>query len=205
MDALDKLFDLSLELSTHSYSRSLRHPFFSTNQDHKHIKRPFEEVVEPVNVPKKEIKLYLENDALVEVNDLLRKTSAPGSLTLHFVAFKRIVSMWMVVKRWILIPQKVFLDIKHGRSKLEALFPPFFDHACLVYPHLTCLTEITKICDLSNLEAYITCKKLKRKFIFHAGPANSGKTFQALQSFRKHKTPYIAALFVCWLMKFTTL
>ncbi|KAI1707733.1 ATP-dependent RNA helicase SUV3 like protein, mitochondrial [Ditylenchus destructor] len=81
---------------------------------------------------------------------------------------------------------KIFVEIKDKVHPVESLFPVFFEHACKVYPHLECYADLKSICDLTRPELwYPQARQMKRKFIFHAGPANSGKTYDALQRFKQ--------------------
>ncbi|KAI1709611.1 ATP-dependent RNA helicase SUV3 like protein, mitochondrial [Ditylenchus destructor] len=81
---------------------------------------------------------------------------------------------------------KIFVEIKDKVHPIDSLFPAFFAHACKVYPHLECYADLKSICDLTSPEKwYPQARKIKRKFIYHAGPANSGKTYDALQRFKE--------------------
>ncbi|KAI1709610.1 ATP-dependent RNA helicase SUV3 like protein, mitochondrial [Ditylenchus destructor] len=81
---------------------------------------------------------------------------------------------------------KIFVEIKDKVHPIDSLFPAFFEHACKVYPHLEYYADLKSICDLTSPELwYPQARKIKRKFIFHAGPANSGKTYDALQRFKE--------------------
>lgn len=54
----------------------------------------------------------------------------------------------------------------------------------MVFPHLECLDELKKISDLRMPHAwYPEARAVKRKVIFHSGPTNSGKTYNALKAF----------------------
>ena len=54
----------------------------------------------------------------------------------------------------------------------------------MVFPHLECLDELKKISDLRMPHAwYPEARALKRRIIFHSGPTNSGKTYNALKAF----------------------
>lgn len=75
-------------------------------------------------------------------------------------------------------------DIVKGSCHVDDLFPFFLNHARIVFPHLECIEELKKISD-SRLPHnwYPEARAMERKIIFHSGPTNSGKTYNALQSF----------------------
>lgn len=62
-------------------------------------------------------------------------------------------------------------------------------HANQVYPHLECLDDLRKISDLRLPHNwYPEARQRTRSIKFHAGPTNSGKTYQALKSFMSAET-----------------
>lgn len=75
-------------------------------------------------------------------------------------------------------------DIIRGGSHVDDLFPFFLEHARLVFPHLECVEELKKISD-SRLPHnwYPEARTMQRKIVYHAGPTNSGKTYNALKRF----------------------
>lgn len=75
-------------------------------------------------------------------------------------------------------------DIINGASHSDDLFPYFLNHAREIFPHLNCMNDLKKISDLTNPALWYPQARSKiRKIIFHAGPTNSGKTYQAMQRF----------------------
>ncbi|KFD59036.1 hypothetical protein M514_00199 [Trichuris suis] len=80
-------------------------------------------------------------------------------------------------------------DILQSSRHVDDLFPLFLKHARQVFPHLECLEELQKISDLRLPQHwYPEARSLQRRFIFHAGPTNSGKTHQALTCFMSAQT-----------------
>ena len=58
-----------------------------------------------------------------------------------------------------------------------------------MFPHLDCLDELKQISDLTNPPNwYPEAREINRKFIYHAGPTNSGKTYHALERFASAKS-----------------
>lgn len=83
----------------------------------------------------------------------------------------------------------VLNDIIEGKLHVDELFSYFIKHCKEMFPHLNCLDELKKISDLRlPIYWYPDARKLDRKIIFHSGPTNSGKTYNALQSFMKAET-----------------
>uniref|UniRef100_A0A0N5AMU9 ATP-dependent RNA helicase SUV3 homolog, mitochondrial n=1 Tax=Syphacia muris TaxID=451379 RepID=A0A0N5AMU9_9BILA len=69
---------------------------------------------------------------------------------------------------------------------VDTLFPFFLTHARKVFPHLVCIEDLRMISNLTQPHNwYSEARKLFRKVVFHAGPTNSGKTYQAVQQFLK--------------------
>nr|CAG4640662.1 EOG090X01V1 [Eulimnadia texana] len=80
-------------------------------------------------------------------------------------------------------------DILAGAAHVDSLVPFFLQHARQVFPHLECLDDLKKISDLRTpANWYPEARALTRKIIFHSGPTNSGKTFQALERFFTSKS-----------------
>lgn len=77
-------------------------------------------------------------------------------------------------------------DIVHNGHSVDTLFPFFLTHARKVFPHLVCIEDLRMISNLTQPHNwYSEARKLFRKVVFHAGPTNSGKTYQAVQQFLK--------------------
>lgn len=85
------------------------------------------------------------------------------------------------------LPTELYIkiyDIVNGAAHSDDLFPYFLKHARAIYPHLDCMTDLKKISDLSNPATwYPEARAHSRRIIFHGGPTNSGKTYQAMQRF----------------------
>jgi len=83
----------------------------------------------------------------------------------------------------------VLSDILQGSGNVDDIFPYFLQHCYEIFPHLACMDDLKKISDL-RLPAnwYPEARSLERKFIFHAGPTNSGKTYQAMERFINAKS-----------------
>lgn len=85
------------------------------------------------------------------------------------------------------LPAELYIklyDIIKGSAHPDDLFPYFLNHAREIFPHLDCMNDLKKISDLTNPASwYPEARRKARKIIFHAGPTNSGKTYQAMQRF----------------------
>ncbi|XP_017488931.1 PREDICTED: ATP-dependent RNA helicase SUPV3L1, mitochondrial-like [Rhagoletis zephyria] len=80
-------------------------------------------------------------------------------------------------------------DIVHAKGHVDDLFPSFLKHAKQIYPHIDCLDDLKKISDLRlPPNWYPQARTLTRRFVFHCGPTNSGKTHQALERFISAKS-----------------
>ncbi|KAI8737937.1 ATP-dependent RNA helicase SUPV3L1, mitochondrial [Biomphalaria glabrata] len=80
----------------------------------------------------------------------------------------------------------VFSDILQGSGHVDDIFPYFLKHSYEVFPHLESMEDLKKISDLRYpANWYPEARSIQRKFIFHAGPTNSGKTYHALERFIK--------------------
>jgi ATP-dependent RNA helicase SUPV3L1/SUV3 len=78
----------------------------------------------------------------------------------------------------------VLNDIVKGFSHVDDLFPFFINHARIVFPHLECIDELKKISDSRLPHAWFPeARAVDRKIVFHSGPTNSGKTYNAMKSF----------------------
>lgn len=65
----------------------------------------------------------------------------------------------------------------------------FLAHARKVYPHLESLEDLKLISDLTQPHNwYPEARTIQRRVIFHAGPTNSGKTYNALERFKTAET-----------------
>lgn len=82
-----------------------------------------------------------------------------------------------------------FCDILSGHGHVTDLYPFFLSHAREAFPHLECHGELKKISDLGLPHNwYPLARSISRKVVYHAGPTNSGKTYNAMQSFLKAKS-----------------
>lgn len=80
-------------------------------------------------------------------------------------------------------------DICCGAGHIDDMFPYFMRHAKMIFPMLDCMEDLRKISDLRvPANWYPEARAIQRKVVFHAGPTNSGKTFQAIQRFLAAKT-----------------
>ncbi|CAL1527295.1 unnamed protein product [Lymnaea stagnalis] len=78
----------------------------------------------------------------------------------------------------------VFSDILQGSGHVDDIFPYFLKHCYEIFPHLESMEDLKKISDLRfPANWYPEARSIQRKFIFHAGPTNSGKTYHALERF----------------------
>lgn len=85
----------------------------------------------------------------------------------------------------------VISDILNKARDVDSLYPYFIDHAKRVYPHLECEKELKTLSDLTKpYNWYPKARELFRRIHFHAGPTNSGKTYEALQQFYQAKTGF---------------
>lgn len=84
----------------------------------------------------------------------------------------------------------ILSDIIFGKAgHVDDLFPFFLKHAKQIYPHIDCLDDLKKISDLRlPPNWYPQARTMNRKFIFHCGPTNSGKTYSALNRFLESKS-----------------
>ncbi|CAK9298760.1 unnamed protein product [Gordionus sp. m RMFG-2023] len=83
----------------------------------------------------------------------------------------------------------VMSDILTNAGHVSDIFPYFLKHAKQMFPHIECMDDLKKISDLTDpLNWYSEARAHTRKIIYHAGPTNSGKTYQALQRFINAKS-----------------
>lgn len=72
---------------------------------------------------------------------------------------------------------------------IEDMFPFFYDHANKTFPHLRCIEDLRKLSDLTSpANWYPEARERPRKIIYHAGPTNSGKTYNALKRFTESQS-----------------
>ncbi|KAL0281278.1 UNVERIFIED_CONTAM: hypothetical protein PYX00_002313 [Menopon gallinae] len=97
-------------------------------------------------------------------------------------------------------------DLINGQGHVLDLLPYFLQHASLIFPHLKYREELSKIGDLTEpSQSYPLARSIKRKIIFHYGPTNSGKTYNALKRFLSAKRAvYCAPLKMLAFQTFTT-
>lgn len=79
--------------------------------------------------------------------------------------------------------------IQNGATHLDGLFPHFIAHVHRIFPHLTCMDDLRQISDLRTpANWYPDARKNPRRIVFHAGPTNSGKTYNAMNRFLEAKS-----------------
>ncbi|MCO5591251.1 hypothetical protein L7F22_045232 [Adiantum nelumboides] len=83
--------------------------------------------------------------------------------------------------------RKQLQELELSDVKEKVLFPMFVDFCNEHYPaEMKTFRALLKAADMSNPHAlYSSARLLKRKIIYHHGPTNSGKTYNALQRFLK--------------------
>ncbi|KAI1709612.1 ATP-dependent RNA helicase SUV3 like protein, mitochondrial [Ditylenchus destructor] len=188
--------------STGASNTAPRYDHVSSNNNRKRPRREFEDIVAPKKVAKKskpypkhgqkrpeiessqintildEFSLCPKVKKLATTKDMIEKVFA--------AAFQSFNVDCQDVENMDHDLAKIFVEIKDMTKSVDSLFPAFFAHACKVYPHLECYADLKSICDLTSPEKwYPHARMIKRKFIFHAGPANSGKTHDALLRFKE--------------------
>ncbi|XP_034080217.1 ATP-dependent RNA helicase SUPV3L1, mitochondrial [Gymnodraco acuticeps] len=83
----------------------------------------------------------------------------------------------------------ILSDICSGSGHLDDIYPYFMRHAKQIFPMLDCMDDLRKISDLRvPANWYPDARAIQRKVIFHAGPTNSGKTYQAIQRYLAAKS-----------------
>ncbi|CAF1219117.1 unnamed protein product, partial [Didymodactylos carnosus] len=83
----------------------------------------------------------------------------------------------------------VFSDILSNAGHVTDIFPYFLSHAREMFPHLTCMDDLKQISDLRDpANWYPDARAIQRKIVFHAGPTNSGKTYQALKRYMESES-----------------
>lgn len=83
----------------------------------------------------------------------------------------------------------VIIAVQNGSRDVSALIPSFLDHVHQIYPHLAYEQDLQNISNMTMpAKWYPDARKSNRKIIFHAGPTNSGKTYNALKRFLEAKS-----------------
>lgn len=83
----------------------------------------------------------------------------------------------------------ILSDVCCGAGHIDDIYPYFMRHAKQIFPMLDCLDDLRKISDLRvPVNWYPEARAIQRKFIFHAGPTNSGKTYHAVQRYLAAKS-----------------
>ncbi|KAK5873840.1 hypothetical protein PBY51_018843 [Eleginops maclovinus] len=83
----------------------------------------------------------------------------------------------------------ILSDICSGAGHVDDIYPYFMRHAKQIFPMLDCMDDLRKISDLRvPANWYPDARAIQRKVIFHAGPTNSGKTYQAIQRYLTAKS-----------------
>ncbi|XP_068614217.1 ATP-dependent RNA helicase SUPV3L1, mitochondrial-like [Brachionichthys hirsutus] len=83
----------------------------------------------------------------------------------------------------------ILSDICCRAGHVVDVFPYFMRHAKQIFPMLDCMDDLRKISDLRlPADWYPDARAIQRKVIFHAGPTNSGKTYQAIQRYLAAKS-----------------
>lgn len=75
-------------------------------------------------------------------------------------------------------------SILSGIIGVGSLYPFFLRYLDEIYPHLKYMDTLklaSNLCEPANW--YSSARSRKRKIIFHGGPTNSGKTYQAMQRY----------------------
>lgn len=76
------------------------------------------------------------------------------------------------------------LDIYGGKKTVNELVPHFMECAKLTYPNELCSEVLLTNNKLSCPPLWFpSARRLQRRFVYHAGPTNSGKTHAALERF----------------------
>lgn len=83
----------------------------------------------------------------------------------------------------------ILSDICSGAGHVDDIYPYFMRHSKQIFPMLDCMDDLRKISDLRvPANWYPEARAIQRKVIFHAGPTNSGKTYQAIQRYLAAKS-----------------
>lgn len=80
-------------------------------------------------------------------------------------------------------------QILNEDAQVEELFPFFVKFTYEMFPHLSCMSDLRHFADFNEPAMwYADTRRHKRRIIFHGGPTNSGKTYQAMQRFLNAET-----------------
>ncbi|KRX23625.1 ATP-dependent RNA helicase SUPV3L1, mitochondrial [Trichinella nelsoni] len=170
-------------------------------------KKSFEDLVVPLTVKSAstandvdvgvEFGGILAKDALISVlsqfarRTAVRKLGAEHGLTGKFF-LQALASFRRYCQESAVLPVDLHImlaDILQNSRHVDDLFPLFLRHARQVFPHLECIEELKNISDLRLPQNwYPEARSIQRRVIFHAGPTNSGKTYQALQRYLAAKS-----------------
>ncbi|KRZ60819.1 ATP-dependent RNA helicase SUPV3L1, mitochondrial [Trichinella nativa] len=170
-------------------------------------KKSFEDLVVPLTVKSAstandvdvgvEFGGILAKDALASVlsqfarRPAVRKLGAEHGLTGKFF-LQALASFRRCCQESAVLPVDLHImlaDILQNSRHVDDLFPLFLRHARQVFPHLECIEELKNISDLRLPQNwYPEARSIQRRVIFHAGPTNSGKTYQALQRYLAAKS-----------------
>ncbi|XP_028390997.1 ATP-dependent RNA helicase SUPV3L1, mitochondrial-like [Dendronephthya gigantea] len=83
----------------------------------------------------------------------------------------------------------ILYELQNEIGHVDDLLPFFLSYAKRLYPVLDCLEDLKEISDFTGpADLFPEARAMKRKFIFHAGPTNSGKTHKALERFQSSKS-----------------
>ncbi|MFH4978891.1 hypothetical protein AB6A40_005600 [Gnathostoma spinigerum] len=108
---------------------------------------------------------------------------------LFMTAFRSFRSYCLTAKPLDPVIAVTFSDIVNSGHDVESLFVYFLTHARKVYPHLESIEDLKMISNLTQPHNwYPEARTIMRKIVFHAGPTNSGKTYEALKRFRDSKS-----------------
>ncbi|XP_029314682.1 ATP-dependent RNA helicase SUPV3L1, mitochondrial [Cottoperca gobio] len=103
-----------------------------------------------------------------------------------FISFRKYVLEMMSLPADLHI---ILSDICSGAGHVDDVYPYFMRHAKQIFPMLDCMDDLRKISDLRvPANWYPEARAIQRKVIFHAGPTNSGKTYQAIQRYLAAKS-----------------
>lgn len=171
-------------------------------------KKSIDELVEPVKLKYtasadvdvgKELTGELNKDSVLKSLNLFLKRPNTRKLSEEYGLKEKLFDQTFMSFRKFCMEQSplppelhiLFSDLAKGHAKanVDDLFPHFIAHARKVYPHLQFMDELKKISDLRLPHNwYQEARNIQRKIIFHAGPTNSGKTYQALEKYFSAKS-----------------
>lgn len=133
---------------------------------------------------------------ILKLNEFYQSESIRDLAASHFIHEKLFAKAFISFRRYCykstsLSPELhvKFCDTIAGHGHVSDLFPYFLSHARSAFPHLECHEELRRISNLTLPHNwYPEARAKKRKIIFHSGPTNSGKTYQALNRFLQSKS-----------------